>query len=135
MYGFCAECDHKLFSPIEVPNPRIPTTKSDFCRYSLRPIVHEIRKKEGNISFFRTRDGKAQRFFNRRGEVEFSKWKCEQFQIKSLKAILSAFTQGTTKDVPVSFVVREIPRIEVCASSIHIVPSKLYVNPKRGYLH
>ena len=130
MYGYCSKCDYKLFSPIEVPEPKVPRTDADFCRYSLRPISHEIRKKEGNVQFLRTRDGRAQQFINREGEIELSRWKSEQLQIETLRAILSTFTEGISSDIPISFIVREIPRIEICASSAYLEPSKLYVSPK-----
>ena len=128
MYGYCPKCDYELFSPIEVPNPKIPETDADFCRYSLRPIAHETRKKEGNVEFMKVRDGRAQKFINGRGEVQLTKRKAEQFMINRLKSMLYEFTRGLTEDIPVRFVVREIPYIEVCASSLHIRPSCLYVS-------
>lgn len=128
MYGYCPKCDYELFSPIEVPEPKIPETKADFCCYSLRPIAHEIRKKEGNVEFMKFRDGRAQKLINSRGEIQLTKWKAEQFMITSLKSMLYEFTKGLTEDIPVRFVTREIPYIEVCASSLHIRPSSLCVS-------
>ena len=127
MYGYCSNCDQRLFSRIEVPEPLVPNTAADFCRYSLRPIAHEIRKKEGNLKFLASRDGKGEVFVNHRGEYQLTKLKNEEFAIVGLKALLDEFTEGLDRRIPVTFTIRELPRIEVCASSLLIPPTGLYV--------
>jgi hypothetical protein len=121
MYGYCPDCDNQIFSSIEKPTARLPETLADVCRYSLRPIVHEIRKKEGNLKFLKSRDS-----------AEIHKIECAlpkispvdeaRYGIYSLKSLASVFTEGLSKSIPISYVFRELPRIEICASSILIHP-------------
>lgn len=111
MYGYCGACDQALFAPIEVPNVRIPICVSDFCRYALRPTVHELRKKEGNIGFTQVRDGMV--------------WYKDTLGISYLRCLLACFTEGLSGAAPVTFAVRELPKLDICASSILIRPRHL----------
>ena len=99
MYGYCSECDNQLFSSIEKPIPRLPETCADVCRYSLRPIVHEIRKKEGNLEFLKLRDGSYGSNLSSFSSM-ISPLDQTQSAILFLKSLVLIFTEGLSKSTP-----------------------------------
>lgn len=121
MYGYCPNCDNQIFSSIEKPTAQLPATLADACRYSLRPIVHEIRKKEGNLKFLKSRDSDQSTKTGSSSPMVSSIDKT-QYGIYFLQSLASVFTDGLSKSVPISYAIRELPRIEICASSILIHP-------------
>jgi hypothetical protein len=122
MYGYCSDCDNQIFSSIEKPTTRPPEILADVCRYSLRPIVHEIRKKEGNLKFLKSRDS-AERYKLESSSPIIFPIDEAHYGICFLKSLASVFTDGLSESVPISYVIRELPRIEICASSILIHPT------------
>jgi hypothetical protein len=122
MYGYCPDCDNQIFSLIEKPIARLPETLTDVCRYSLRPIVHEIRKKEGNLKFLKSRDSDERANIVESSSPIFSPVDETHYGIYSLKSLASVFSDGLSESVPISYVLRELPRVEICASSILIHP-------------
>lgn len=124
MYGYCPACDGQLFTPIENPTPILPTTPSEACLYSLRPVVHEIRKKQGNIVFLRQYDKKTY------AVPELSPLNQDILGIKLLESIAAALTCGLSDNTLIVYAVRELPKIEVCASSILLRPAALRASSK-----
>ncbi len=124
MYGYCPTCDGKLFSSIENPTPLLPSKVSEACLYSLRPVVHEIRKKQGNIFFLRQLDKHKPYAI-----PELSPLNQNILGVELLESIAKSLVNGLTDDTIIDYSVRELPRIEVCASSILLRPIAMRAIP------
>jgi hypothetical protein len=122
MYGYCPTCDSKLFRSIEEPTPKIPTNSREACAYSLRPVVHEIRKKAGNVEYLRGEPVDREVELGRTMKIRNSS--LEDLGLILLNSIATSLTEGLTNASPIEFIVRKIGRIEVCASSILFRPSR-----------
>jgi hypothetical protein len=128
VYGFCSKCDFRIFSPIENPEPITPSNSSQACRYSLRPVIHEIRKKEGIVKYLQERDRHIK--FD---DPELSPLAHTIRGIELLKSIALYIERGINQEVDVEYVVRRIPRIDICASSILLHPVAIQATSKEEF--
>lgn len=98
---------------IEVPAPKIPENQSEACQYALRPVVHEIRKKEGNIKFQKM--AKLKHRIDRNGtSIRLD----AKETIAPLEYLGKILREGISSTVPYKFGVRLLPRLDCCASSL-----------------
>lgn len=51
IHAYCCNCDTRLFNAIENSFTKNPGNDADAISYSLRPLAHEIRKKQGNMKY------------------------------------------------------------------------------------
>ena len=120
MYGYCARCDHKLFAQIEVPAPKIPVDSPAVARYALRPILHEIRKKQGNLKYLATLPPqKLPHWLSQ--DLTFA-LAVERRGIAFLTGVYEYVVRAISNKVVLDFVVRRSARIDLCASAILIRP-------------
>jgi hypothetical protein len=126
MYGYCPNCDSKLFKSIEEPVPKISTKMGapEICAYSLRPVIHEIGKKLGNIDYLNS-DTYTSFLKDTNGRPIISRATEESLGVTLLNSIAAKLTQGLSQNSEIKFVVREIRRTEICASSILARPIRL----------
>lgn len=124
MNGFCSSCDSKLFSQIEVPTPAVPSEKADALRYSVRPVLNELRKKSGNMAFFDHKpDGP--RKFKHKGII-YNEAELEKIGLVMLEGILADLFDDTAAGKFTHYL-RRLPRRDLCASAILVRPIKFDV--------
>lgn len=120
MYGYCSVCDHRLFASIEGMDSRIPDAARSASRYGLRPVLHELRKKEGNLKFFA--ELPPEKFPNWLPRTRENTLAGERHAIKFLTRLHAYLIKAASGKAPLNYVVRRSPRLEVCASSALIRP-------------
>lgn len=126
MYGYCAKCDSRIFKPLEHSGPTFPSDAETAAKYSLRPIVHEIRKKEGNLDFF---SGMPRTKLPQGTGGDLERLLLEtRHQIQVLRQTYDHFWRASHGKAEVCYAVRRSQRVPLCASALLLRPL-LLINP------